>query len=166
MKRIVFLLILLLLLPSCGQQRRLPTFETFPMTLSGTLAYNGESIALTAVFKNLDSCDIGIDSPENLSGYSFKVDNSSVWVYYDDMRIELKQGSIDIPFSVLPEMLSVSREDFEYSRTDSENTIYYYTRNSADTVIYIKKSEELPCRIEYKKDGTALAFDIETLTVQ
>ncbi len=166
MKRIVFLLILLLLLPSCGQEKKLPTFEDYPITLSGTLTYNDTCYAITAVIQDKDSCDIGIESPENLSGYSFKVDSSSLWVYYDDMQIELQPGSIDIPFTLLPEILAVSRENFEYSRTDSENTIYYYTKDSADTVIYINRGKDVPSRIEYTKDNTAVTFDIESFIIQ
>ncbi|MBR4880297.1 MAG: hypothetical protein IKU19_00080, partial [Clostridia bacterium] len=80
--------------------------------------------------------------------------------------IELKTGITDIPLVLLPKMLDVKSEDFEYSRTDSENTIYYYTKNSADTVIYVKRGEELPCRIEYKNSGYAVTLDIESFIIQ
>ncbi len=166
MKRIVFLLVLLLLLTSCGQEKKLPVIETYPVTLSGTLESNGASVAITVVLKSSDSCDIGIDSPDTLSGYRFEVDCSRVRVYYDDMQIEPGGGSVSIPFSLLPEMLSVSRGDFEYSRNDGENTIYHYTKNSADTAIYVRKGEELPCRIEYKSEGALLTLDIESFIIQ
>lgn len=166
MKRIVFLLIILLLIPSCGAEQRIPTFESYPLTLSGILTYNGTSCAVTAVIFGKDACEISIDSPENLSGYSFKVDNGSVWVYYDNMQIELKTGSIEMPITLIPEMLAVSREEFEYSRADSENTVYYYTKDSADTTIYIRRAEKLPHCIEYKKGNVSLSFEIESLMVQ
>lgn len=167
MKRVIIILLLLLcFITSCAQQKKIPTFEDFPLTLSGTLAYNGTSVALSAVLKSKSSCDISIASPESLTGYSFKVDNSEVWVYYDNMQIELKNGGIDIPFSLLPKMLSVSREDFEYSRTDEENLIYYYKKDGTDTVVYVKRGEEFPCRIEYTKDNVNITLDIESFAIQ
>ena len=167
MKRvIIILLVLLCFITSCAQEKKIPAFEDFPLTLSGTFTYNGTSIALSAVLQSKNSCDISIDSPENLTGYSFKVDNSEVWVYYDNMQIELNNGGIDIPFSLLPEMLSVSREDFEYSRTDEENVIYYYKKNETDTAVYVKRTTGAPCRIEYTRNNVTAAFDIESCTAQ
>ena len=166
MKRIVILLVLLLLFTSCGQQNRIPSFDAYPMTLTGTLSYNGSCFAVTTLLQDRDQADITIASPENLSGYSFKVDNTGVWVYYDNMQIELHNTNIDIPFSFLPRMLDVSREDFTQYRTDSENRIYHYTKDSHSTVIYIRRTEQLPHRIEYTEDGISLVFDIENFIVQ
>ncbi len=166
MKRIVILLVLLLLLTSCGQDKRIPTFDSYPMTLSGTLSYNGKEFAVTSVIRDGDCAEITIDSPENLSGYRFKVDNSGVWVYYDNMQIELHDANIDIPFSLLPKMLSVSREDFEQYRTDSESRIYHYRKDTYKTVIYVKRTEELPYRIEYTGENISLTFDIESFIAQ
>ena len=82
------------------------------------------------------------------------------------MQIELHNANVNIPFSLLPGMLCVSREDFEYSRTDSENRIYYYTSDGHSTVIYVKRTQELPCRIEYTGDNISLTFDIESFIAQ
>ncbi|MBR4882121.1 MAG: hypothetical protein IKU19_09305, partial [Clostridia bacterium] len=90
MKRIVFLLVILLSLVSCSNQKHIPDFQSFPITLSGTLTCNDSSCAITAVMQDKDTCHITIDSPELLRGYSFKVDNTGISVYYDDMQIELK----------------------------------------------------------------------------
>ncbi len=167
MKRIItILLVLLFFLLSCGQEKKAPDFECYPITMSGTLTCGGNSCAITVVAQGKDSLDISIDSPKGLAGYSFKVDNSKVWVYYDGMQIELENGSIDIPFSLFPEILSVSLENFEYSRTDEKNVIYYYKKDGNSTVIYVKRATDTPCRIEYTKDNRTVIFDIESFIIQ
>lgn len=167
MKRIVtILLVLLCFLASCAQDKKIPVLESYPITLSGTLTHNGTSVALNAVIRDKDSCEITIASPESLSGYSFSFDSHGARVYYDDMQIELKSGGFDVPLALLPRMLSVSREDFEYSRTDEENLIYYYKKDGADTVVYVKLGEDYPCRIEYTEGSVSLTLDIESFAIQ
>ena len=167
MKRVIIvLLVLFCFLVSCGQEKKIPAFESYPVTISGVLTYNGVSCALTVTMREKNLLDITIDSPENLSGYRFKVDNSKVWVYYDSMQIELNGTDTDFPFSLLAQATSVSREDFEYSRTDGENRIYYYKTDGNTAVIYVKRSEDIPCRIEYTKNNTTLILDIESFIVQ
>ena len=166
MKRIVFLLFVLLLLTSCAQEEKLPLFEEYPYTLTGTLSYNGSCCAISAVSDGKGECRINIESPENLRGYSFKVDNSSVWVYYDNMEIELNTGRTEIPFALLPIMLGVSREDFEYSLDNSENTDYHFSKDGSAILVSVRRKEELPCRVVYKKEGTVLTLDIESFIIQ
>ncbi len=162
MKRVVVLFVLLLILCSCGSEKKIPSLESYPITLSGNLSYNGNSYAVTSVIHGTHSADITIDYPENLSGYSFKVDNSSVWVYYDSMQIELKNGIADIPFALIPEMLSVSYSDFESCRTEGDALIYYYKKDGSLIRINTKRNEDKPCRIEYTGEQGTVIFDIES----
>ncbi len=167
MKRVIIIsLVLFCLLTSCGSEKKIPVFESYPITLSGTLTCGDVSVTLSAVIRDGESCDVGIDSPESLNGYSFKVDKDGLWVYYDNMQIELKDGGTDIPFGLLPRMLSVSREDFEYSRTDEENLIYYYKKDGTDTVVYVRRGDNAPCRIEYTENNITVTLDIESFIIQ
>lgn len=166
MKRILLFLVLIPIFCSCGQGRRMPCLEDHPYTLSGELQYNGCIYSVLARVYDEDTCDITIESPPELKGYSFKVDKSSVWVYYDNIGVEMKTDVINIPFLYITEMLSFSPEDFEYFRTESDGIVYRYTKDMYPLTVYTDKDDNAPRRIEFTREGCELILDIEAVTDQ
>lgn len=162
MKRVFLILFLLPLLCSCGVEKQIPLFEDHPMTIVGDLSCNGEVYAVRIELISRDAAKIAIEAPENLSGYSFKVDNSSIWVYYDNMQTELQADSNSIPFFYIFKALTVSRENFEYSRKDNKAVIYHYSMDGADTMIYTDISDHTPFCIEYRKESVCVKLDIKS----
>ncbi len=167
MKRfIVILFILILCLCSCGREVDILGYQNYPMTVTGTLTQGDFSCAVTVNISQKGVAELTVDSPETLKGYSFKVDNGSIWVYYDNMEIDLHALQEDIPMMWVSEMLSVDCEEHKYSRSEDNTRLDFFVGDTAETVVYTLEGEEAPYRIEYSRQGQTLRFDIDTLIVQ
>ena len=162
MKRVFLLLLLLPLLCGCGTERPIPTVEQYPVSITGELSYNGTDHTVSIVLCAPGCGTVTVDAPENLSGYSFKVDNSLIWVYYDNVEAPLS-GVTDHPFLNIIKALSVSREDFEYFRSDRDTVIYHYTAEAADVAIHTYSSDTTPIRVEYTRENVCVRLDITNL---
>ncbi|MBR6515056.1 MAG: hypothetical protein IKT46_09530 [Clostridia bacterium] len=163
MKRVLFFLVLIPILCSCTQSRHMPCIEGYPLCLTGSLEYNGEVYGISLEMPSEDSALIAVTSPQRLAGYSFKVDKSSVWVYYDNIEIELCAPQFELPCLLITEMLRFSPADFEYSRNEGGSILYRYTRDMYPVTVYTDKGSSLPRRIEYSRDGCDIVLDIEAL---
>ena len=168
MKRFfIILLILTISLPGCAKGGQdILGYQDYPMTVTGTLSEEDFSCAVTVNLTESGSAEIAIDSPPTLTGYSFKVDNGEIWVYYDSMEIDLKAAADDIPVLWLSDMLSLKKEDYRYSAKKGSSQFDYFESDTAKTVISRYADKDIPYRIEYFKEGKTLTFDIDTLIVQ
>ena len=163
MKRVFLLMLILPLLCSCSKERDIPLIERYPITVTGELSHNGSCYAVSITLKGPGCGTVAIDAPENLSGYSFKVDNSSIWVYYDNVEAPLSAGVTDYPFLNIIKAMSVSRPDFEYSRREKDAVIYHYMADDADIAVYTTLSDTAPTRIEYVKESVCVRLDITNI---
>ena len=166
MKRILLFFVLLPMLCSCGRNTVPPCLDSYPMTLTGRLEYGQSVYDIKAVITDGDKAEITFLSPPLLSGYCFKVDKDSVWVYYDNTEIALASCGFDIPCALIPEMLNYGPEDFEYCKKDKNTRVYYYTDNGGNISVYADKDSSFPQRVDYTRDGVELSLIIENLTVQ
>lgn len=168
MKRFIVLLILItVLLCSCASApKNVPEYQSYPLTLTGTLSAKDFSCALTVTLTDKNKANITIDSPETLKGYGFTVDNSEIWVYYDDMKADLPPVSADIPILRVVDMLCLTETDCTYIRKDKEVTVAFYDDTVSKTAVYLRRDEDIPFRIEHTRDGSTVDLEIDTLITQ
>lgn len=136
------------------------------MTVTGTLTQGDMSYALTLTLSDKSRAKISIDSPDTIRGYSFTVDNEGIWVYYDDMQIDLHAVGSHIPILWVVDMLSLSEEDYRYSRKEEDATVSFYEYEDTQTVLYTRKNEDFPFRIEHTRKQGSVRFDIDTFILQ
>lgn len=168
MKRfLITLIIIAALFSSCGTEaQKILEYQKYPMTVTGTLITDGLSCALCVTMPNENTAEISVSSPDTLKNYRFTVDGEKIKVFYEDMEIELCSVASELPVGQIADMLSLSPEDFKYSRTENDIRYDFYADSLSETVIISEKSEKNPKRIEHKRDKNTVIFEIDSLIIQ
>lgn len=165
MKRILIpiLVFCLAFAPSCAEKSEHWT-PSFPCTLTGQLSTKDISLCVTVVVSDTDRVDIAIDSPETLSGYSFRIEPKKTGVYYDGMEISLPDSFY--PPLAIAEMLSVSREDFSYSREKDGERIDFFVKEGAEISVYTPKDTKDPRLIKYSAQDLDIDLEISSYSAE
>ncbi len=136
------------------------------MTVTGTLITDSLSCAVSVTMTSKDTANISINSPDTLKNYSFTVEGERIKVFYEDMEIELCSAACEIPVGQIADMLSLSTEDYKYSRKEKNIQCDFYDDTVSETVIISEITDSIPKRIEHTRDENTIALEIDSLIIQ
>lgn len=141
-------------------------YQKYPMMVTGTLAYDGHSYAVTVTLSKDKTASISVNAPESLTGYKFSVENGRVRVYYEGMEIELNSSAADIPVMWITDMLSLSRSDYLRTEHKKDSDTVLFADGSGETEVCFTEGGTLPYRIIYTFGNKKAVLDIDTFIIQ
>lgn len=171
MKKILLPVLILVatLFTSCGKTYDPTVYQYYPMTVCGRFVEGDFCCSVRVNMLSEDSAEILVEGPETLANYGFKVDKDEIWVYYDDVQINLDQAPIT-GITDIADMLSLKNETYKYSGNDlidGINTKYsVFETDDRKITVYTESGSDTPYRIEMETENRTPDFYITDISTE
>lgn len=162
----IFICTLLVMCACTGEKADESSYRKYPLTASGIVTVDDFGCAVDLTMSRKDHAEITVNSPENLKGYKFEVDNGSVSVYYDGIRIPVGSDIACNGVALLSDMFSFDDSKVKDVIKGEDNKCTVYKTEKAEYRVYTPNNKSEPNRIEAKYEGHKVVFEINSLIVQ
>lgn len=136
MKRILIIIIALLSLTSCNNEKRI--YISLPENAYVTFMLSDIDYTLRVISSDNQRLKLSVVKPENLNGLIIEVDNDNVFFSDDDISFEYKLGQISDNLRLLYYVYNLSLN--EYKQIISDKVIYDDIYN---TVLKLDKNKKV-----------------------
>lgn len=153
------LLVGLISLGSCTGKEDILSYQSYPMEAGGRLITDSAVFEIKVNVYSPQSLCIAVTTPEALKGYSFRIDNDEMWVYYEDAGVKLPSVA-QLPARCIASMLTLSPDKLLYTRNDELGSTAFFEEETAEISLHFRNREAYPYLIKHS-GGEKLSFEID-----
>jgi len=145
------ILLILILLVSCGTYKDYLTYQNFPIELDGTLTFNGIKYGVFLSVTGPGEGTLLYITPLTLEGYRFDVSNRTVNVTYEGIAITMAERTVH-PALILVNFFTFTPEEMQSAKLTTQNGIKLNkivdVRSGIEITVWLSAEHGTPVRIE------------------